>query len=40
MFMVNGLSGGGAEKILQTLINNLDRKKYDIIRNKQKLIHT
>lgn len=30
MFMVNGLSGGGAEKILQTLINNLDRKKYDI----------
>lgn len=30
MFMTNSLSGGGAEKILQTLINNLDRKKYDI----------
>ena len=30
MFMVNGLSGGGAEKVLQTLINNLDREKYDI----------
>lgn len=30
MFMVNGLSGGGAEKILQTLLKNIDRKKYEI----------
>ena len=30
MFMVNGLSGGGAEKILQTLLKSIDRKKYEI----------
>lgn len=30
MFMTNSLYGGGAEKILQTIINNLDYGKYDI----------
>ncbi len=30
MFMVNGLSGGGAEKVLQTLLTNLNYDKYDI----------
>lgn len=30
MFMINRLYGGGAEKILQTIINNLDYMKYDI----------
>lgn len=30
MFMINSLYGGGAEKVLQTLLHNLDRTKYDI----------
>ena len=30
MFMVNGLSGGGAEKVLQTLLANLNYDKYNI----------
>lgn len=30
MFMINSLYGGGAEKVLQTLIKNIDNKKYDV----------
>ena len=30
MFMTNSLNGGGAEKILQTLLLNLDKNKYDV----------
>ena len=30
MFMINGMSGGGAEKILQTLLLQLDYNKYDV----------
>lgn len=30
MFMTNSMYGGGAEKVLQTLLHNLDRTKYDI----------
>lgn len=30
MFMINGLSGGGAEKILQTLLLHLNYDKYDV----------
>lgn len=30
LFVINGLYGGGAEKVFQTLLNNLDREKYDI----------
>lgn len=30
MFMVNSLYGGGAEKILQTILNNMDSNKYNI----------
>ena len=30
MFMINSLDGGGAEKVLQTLLKNLDYEKYDI----------
>lgn len=30
MFMTNSLYGGGAEKVLQTIINNLDSEKYEI----------
>ena len=30
MFMVNSLQGGGAEKILQTLLLNLDKNKYNV----------
>ena len=30
LFMVNNLYGGGAEKIFQTLLNNLSSEKYDI----------
>ena len=30
MFMMNSLDGGGAEKVLQTLLRHLDRSKYDI----------
>lgn len=29
-FVVNGLYGGGAEKILQVVLRNLDRSRYDI----------
>ena len=30
MFMTNSMYGGGAEKVLQTLLHNLDRTKYEI----------
>lgn len=30
LFMTNSLYGGGAEKILQTIISNINRDKYDI----------
>lgn len=30
MFMANSMYGGGAEKVLQTLLHNLDRAKYDV----------
>lgn len=30
MFMTNSLYGGGAEKVLQTMLHNLDRTKYDV----------
>ncbi len=30
MFMTNSIYGGGAEKVLQTLLKNLDYNKYDI----------
>lgn len=30
LFMVNGLYGGGAENIFQTIINHLDRQKYAV----------
>ena len=30
MFMINGLSGGGAEQILQTLLVHLNYDKYDV----------
>lgn len=30
MFMTNSLAGGGAEKVLQTLLKNLDYEKYDV----------
>ena len=30
MFMINSLYGGGAEKVLQTLLKNIDYKKYDV----------
>jgi len=30
LFMINNLYGGGAEKILQTLLGQLDQSKYDI----------
>jgi len=30
LFMINNLYGGGAEKILQTLLNQLDTSKYEI----------
>jgi len=29
-FVVNGLYGGGAERILQVVLNNIDRQRYDI----------
>ncbi|MGN1419459.1 MAG: glycosyltransferase [Acutalibacteraceae bacterium] len=31
LFMLNSLHGGGAEKVFQNVINNLDSKKYEII---------
>ena len=30
MFMTNSLDGGGAEKILQTVLLNLNESKYDV----------
>ena len=30
LFFTNSLYGGGAEKVLQTLLSNLDLNKYDI----------
>ena len=30
LFVVESLSGGGAEKVLLTLIKNLDKSKYNI----------
>ena len=30
LFMINGLYGGGAENILQTILQQLDQTKYDI----------
>ena len=30
MLMTNTLYGGGAEKVLQTIVSNLDRSKYDV----------
>lgn len=30
MFMTNSMYGGGAEKVLQTVLHNLDRTKYDV----------
>lgn len=30
LFMMNSLYGGGAEKVLQTILNNLDYSKYDV----------
>jgi len=30
LFFIESLSGGGAEKVLVTLVNNLDRSKFDI----------
>lgn len=30
LFMINSMYGGGAEKIFQTLLNNLEPSKYDI----------
>ena len=30
LFMINSMYGGGAEKIFQTLLNNLESSKYDI----------
>lgn len=31
LFMINNLYGGGAEKVLQTLLGQLDKNKYDIV---------
>ena len=30
MFMTNSMYGGGAEKVLVNLVNNMDRSKFDI----------
>ena len=30
LFMINSMYGGGAEKVLQTIINNIDQEKYEI----------
>lgn len=30
LFVVESLAGGGAEKVLLTLIKNIDKKKYDV----------
>lgn len=29
LFMINSMYGGGAEKIFQTLLNNLEPSKYE-----------
>ena len=29
-FLISSLSGGGAEKVLQNLVNNMDKEKFDI----------
>lgn len=31
LFLIESLSGGGAEKVLTTLVNNLDKSKFDIM---------
>mgnify|MGYP003623383888 CR=1 FL=1 len=40
-FVINGLYGGGAERVLQVFLNNYDRRKYDItvVSHKQEDIH-
>ena len=30
LFFIETLSGGGAEKVLQNLVNNMDSEKFDI----------
>ena len=30
LFMINSLHGGGAEKVLQTILNNINLAEYDI----------
>lgn len=43
MIMTNGLYGGGAEKILQTIIGNIDYTKYDVTLyslHKESIDHT
>lgn len=30
LFMIESLNGGGAEKVLTTLVKNIDKKKYDV----------
>ena len=30
LFFIETLSGGGAEKVLQNLVNNMDTEKFDI----------
>ena len=30
LFFIENLSGGGAEKVLQNLFNNMDKEKFDI----------
>ena len=30
LFFIETLSGGGAEKVLQNLVNNMDKEKFDI----------
>ena len=43
LFLIESLSGGGAEKVLVTLVNNLDRSKFDItlccVVNTGKYVH-
>ena len=30
LFLINSFGGGGAEKVLVNLVNNMDSKKFDI----------
>ena len=30
LFFIDSISGGGAEKVLVNLVNNLDKKRFDI----------